>query len=383
VSDLSIAELVFWGSAVILAYTFVGYPILIQFLAALTRRPALPPDTDLPSLGVLLVVHNESARIAPRIANLLASDYPSGKLQLIVVSDGSTDDTADLARNACGERGIVIELPERSGKVAGINAGTAACSPSLVVFADARQRFAADTIARLARHFADPLTGAVSGALEIEPASGGAGAGLDIYWRMEKTLRDAEARFDSSIGCTGAVYAIRRELFRPLPPDTILDDVVIPMNVVLSGYRVLFDPAALAFDPQPLEPAAERLRKRRTLAGNFQMLFRYPAWLLPWRNRAWWQLISHKYFRILAPIFLLAAFASAAVLSLFSPFYRALFAAQCLLYLAAAAGLLLPSCRNPLLAVPAGFLFLNGMTIAAFWHYLSSAAPQEWQSHRP
>jgi cellulose synthase/poly-beta-1,6-N-acetylglucosamine synthase-like glycosyltransferase len=340
-------------------------------------------NLEKPTVCAVLVAHNESVRIAARVANLIESDYPAEKLRVIVVSDGSTDGTAELARHACGERGTVVELPERSGKAEGINAGMVECGAAeIAVFADARQRFAKDTIARLISHFADSPVGAVSGALEIEAATSAAGAGMDAYWRLEKSLREAEARIDSSIGCTGAVYAIRRELFRPLPEDTILDDVVQPMQVVMQGHRVLFDPAALAFDSQPLEPAAERIRKRRTLAGNFQMLFRYPEWLLPWRNRVWWQLLSHKYLRIFAPVFLVAIFACGAVLALHSPFYRLLFGAQCLLYVLALAGLLFPSARNRLLALPAGFLFLNAMTVAAFWHYLSSAAPQTWQSHR-
>jgi cellulose synthase/poly-beta-1,6-N-acetylglucosamine synthase-like glycosyltransferase len=376
------AEVVFWTAAAFVAYTFVGYPLLIKTLATISCRSDPPREALPPAVCIVLVVHNESSRISSRIENLLASDYPTESLHLIVVSDGSTDDTAEIARKACGNRGAVIELPARSGKSAGINAALDSCTAPVIVFADARQRFASDTIARLAAHFADPKMGAVSGALEIESASSAAGAGMDTYWKMEKALRESEARFDSSIGCTGAIYAIRRELFRPLPPDTMLDDVVIPMQVVLAGSRVLFESEALAFDPQPLEPAAERIRKRRTLAGNFQLLFRYPEWLLPWRNRLWWQLISHKYLRIFAPLFLAAIFASSAALALHAPLYRAAFAGQCVLYLAALVGLLWPASRNPLLAVPAGFLFLNAMTVAAFWHYLSGASRKGWQAHQ-
>jgi cellulose synthase/poly-beta-1,6-N-acetylglucosamine synthase-like glycosyltransferase len=231
----------------------------------------------------------------------------------------------------------------------------------------------------LAAHFADPQVGAVSGALEIERAASGLGSAVETYWRQEKELRAAEAKWDSCIGCTGAVYAIRRALFTPIPDDTLLDDVVIPMQIAVCGHRVLHDPVALAFDPQPLGPAAERVRKRRTLAGNFQMFFRYPAWLFPWRNRLWWQLISHKYLRIFAPALLaLVLLANLALLA--SPFYRAIFVMQCACYTFAALGLAWPGLRSRVFTLPAGFVLLNASAVAGFLHFLRGGTGlQGWE----
>lgn len=140
---------------------------------------------------------------------------------------------------------------------------------------------------------------------------------------------------------------------------------------------MLFDPEARAFDPQTLEPERERIRKRRTLAGNFQMLFRYPGWLLPWRNRLWWQLIAHKYLRLAAPFLLALLFASNAALR-DEPLYRALFIGQCGFYLAALLGLALPRLR--LVSLPAAFVFLNWMTLAGLWHYLRGTRQPGWQA---
>jgi hypothetical protein len=166
-------------------------------------------------------------------------------------------------------------------------------------------------------------------------------------------------------------------LFEPIPDDTLLDDVVIPMQIAMRGYRILHDPAALAFDPQPMEPAAERVRKRRTLAGNFQMLFRHPAWLLPWRNRLWWQLISHKYLRILAPALLALVFLVNVPL-LSSPFYRATFAAQCACYMLAALGLTFSNLRSRIFTLPAGFVLLNAGAVLGFLHYLRGSDLHRW-----
>jgi cellulose synthase/poly-beta-1,6-N-acetylglucosamine synthase-like glycosyltransferase len=247
----------------------------------------------------------------------------------------------------------------------------------VVVFTDARQRFAPEAIARLAAHFADPAIGAVSGALEIAPAASATGSGVDTYWRYEKSLRSAESRFDSCIGCTGAIYALRRSLFIPIPDDTLLDDVVIPLQAAAQGARVIHDPAALAFDPQTLEPEKEMRRKQRTLAGGFQMLFRHPAWLLPGGHRLWWQIISHKYLRLLAPFLFLAALVANLALAT-QPFYEICLALQVAFWVIA--GLcLLPAARQwKLCKLPAGFVFLNLQVVRGLRYYLTGAGRQGW-----
>jgi cellulose synthase/poly-beta-1,6-N-acetylglucosamine synthase-like glycosyltransferase len=371
--------LAFWAGLSALAYTFAGYGLLMRLLASMRPRPnANGTDEEMPHVTAVVIAHNESTRIVARIENLLASDYPRDQLRVLVVSDGSTDDTVARVRSIADPRVSMFPRGERHGKSSGLNAAIGECDAELVVFSDARQRFAADTIKRLAAHFADPQVGAVSGALEIECATSGVGGAVEAYWRHEKEIRAAESRWDSSIGCTGAVYAIRRSVFAPIPEDTLLDDVVIPMQIAVRGHRILHDPDALAFDPQPLEPAAERMRKRRTLAGNFQMLFRYPAWLLPWRNRLWWQLISHKYLRAFAPVWLaLVFFANLTFLA--SPFYRATFALQCMCYTLAIFGLSFPALRNRIFTFPAGFVLLNASAVGGFLQYLRGGTNlQRW-----
>jgi cellulose synthase/poly-beta-1,6-N-acetylglucosamine synthase-like glycosyltransferase len=215
--------------------------------------------------------------------------------------------------------------------------------------------------------------------LMIETAATSVGGGVDAYWRLEKLIRAAESKVDSSIGCTGAVYAIRRNLFHPIPADTLLDDVVIPMQIALQNYRIAFEPGAIAFDPQSLEPERERIRKQRTLAGNFQMLFRNAGWLLPWRNRLWWQLISHKYFRLGGPLFLLVLFVSNVML-IEKPFYRYLLIGQCLFYLFALCGTLFKARKFFCFSAPAGFVFLNLMTIRGFFYFIGGGFQTGWRT---
>jgi cellulose synthase/poly-beta-1,6-N-acetylglucosamine synthase-like glycosyltransferase len=196
---------------------------------------------------------------------------------------------------------------------------------------------------------------------------------------MEKAIRLAESQVDSSIGCTGAVYAIRRECFEPLPADTLLDDVVCPMQIALRGMRVLFIPEAVALDPQPLSPRNELRRKRRTLAGNFQMLFRYPAWLLPWRNRLVFQLVSHKYLRLAAPFLLLTTLGSSLCLAAAGSLLHSVgAAAQCGFYLLAAIGIALPRARARCFSLPAAFVFLNLTTLLGLMDYLGKRNRKGW-----
>ena len=371
--------LLFWAGLAVLSYTFLGYPVFVFWLGALSRWPqakGLLPDP--PTVTVVLCVHNEQDRIRARLQNLLSTTYPPDKLDILVVADGSTDDTVAGVNALAHPRVAIIVEPTRHGKADALNFGVAAAGGEIVVFADARQHFAPETIPQLARHFQDSRVGAVSGALEIDPAASAVGGGVDAYWRLEKFIRAAESQWDSAIGCTGAIYAIRRQSFQAIPADTLLDDVVIPMQIANQGLRVLFDPSARAFDPQPLEPHRERIRKRRTLAGNFQMLLRYPGWLLPWRNRLWWQLISHKYLRLLAPFLLPGVLLANSALLEVSP-YRYLFFGQSLFYGCACLGLVFSSWRVACFSLPAGFVFLNWMTLTGLWHYLRGAHRQGWQ----
>jgi cellulose synthase/poly-beta-1,6-N-acetylglucosamine synthase-like glycosyltransferase len=242
------------------------------------------------------------------------------------------------------DRVELVVLPA-AGKANALNAAVLRATHPILVFADARQRFAPDAIRRLVAHFDDPLIGAVSGelvldcedtvaAVEGETASTIA-EGVGAYWKYEKWLRRREAEVSSTVGVTGAIYAMRRYLWQCLPTDTLLDDVLGPMRLVLRGYRVTFEPAARAYDEAAPDASHEFRRKTRTLAGNFQLLVHEPRVLVPGMNPVWVQFVSHKIARLLVPYALIAVFATNAALALAAGsglFYRLVFAAQLLFY---------------------------------------------------
>jgi cellulose synthase/poly-beta-1,6-N-acetylglucosamine synthase-like glycosyltransferase len=354
----------------LVTYSVLGYPLLMALLARWRPQPLRPVAGAFAGEGLSVVIctHNSGTQILERVRNLLACRW-NGPLEIVIYCDGCTDDTAARLQGLADPRLRVIEAAERRGKAAGLNAAIPACAHERVVLGDVRQRFAEDTLEKLVAPFADPQVAAVSGLLEIADSASGGGRGVDFYWRLERQLREWEGRFDSVIGCTGAVCAIRRELFEPLPGDTLLDDVVIPMRMAVAGGRIVFEPQARAFDPQVLDPAREPIRKLRTLVGNYQMIERYPAWLLPWRNRLWWQLISHKYLRLLVP-WLLIAIALLTLLAAKTALIWLLLVGQVLAYSAAAAGLRFPRLRHRLVTLPAGFVLLQWSCLKALLAYL-------------
>jgi poly-beta-1,6-N-acetyl-D-glucosamine synthase len=311
-------ETLFWAALVYIAYIYVGYPLV---LAVWARRCATRPhngnggfqEHDRPCVTVIIAARDEARRLRARVENILASDYPTDRLQILIASDGSSDTTADVLA-PLGPRVELLRLPP-GGKAMALNAAVARARHPFLVFADARQRFAPDAIRRLVAHFADSRVGAVSGELVIEAAGSTIGDGVGAYWKYETWLRRREAIVGSTLGVTGAIYAMRRELWRPLPPETLLDDVLAPMRVVLQGRRVIFDGQARAFDDASGDAGTELRRKVRTLAGNFQLLAQEPRLVVPFVNPVWFQFMSHKIGRLLVPYALMLLFAASAALA--------------------------------------------------------------------
>jgi cellulose synthase/poly-beta-1,6-N-acetylglucosamine synthase-like glycosyltransferase len=304
-------EGLFWASAAVILYTYFGYPLLIWVVGFLRAKPVAKAEF-LPKVSVVIACHNEAQNVARRLSNLLASDYPSELVEVIVVSDGSTDSTAEVARQFGSPAVKLFWYSPRQGKAAALNLGVARACGEVIVFADARQQFDPAAIRALVANFADPAVGAVSGELILQESNGSA-VGPGLYWRYETLIRKSEGRAGSVMGATGAIYAIRRELWKPLPIGAILDDVYTPMQIAMSGYRVVFEEGARAFDSVADSTQREFRRKVRTLAGNYQLCQLMPRLLVPgsWLVLQFW---SHKLFRLAAPIFMVVLFVSNAVL---------------------------------------------------------------------
>ena len=336
-------EPVFWISVGAILYTYIGYPVIIWILGELRKREVFKSEIA-PSVSVVLACHNEQANIEARINNLLDCDYPSELLEIVIVSDGSTDLTAQIARRFASDRILLLEYQNQKGKATALNIGVASAKGEIILFADARQSFEPRAIKELAANFADQSVGAVSGELLLGGAGGSSiGDGVGLYWKYEKWIRKSEGRFGSVIGATGAIYAIRRELWQPLPDATILDDVYTPMRIALRGRRVVFEDKARAHDRAIESTGHEFARKVRTLTGNYQLCQLMPRLLLP-NSALLFQFYSHKLMRLAAPIFLLLMLAANVYLFVMAEgdtsqlLYRATLAGQLVFYGGVAAG---------------------------------------------
>jgi cellulose synthase/poly-beta-1,6-N-acetylglucosamine synthase-like glycosyltransferase len=369
-------EIAFWTCVGCVLYPYVLYPALLAAWARLRPRPLRPRQPGPRSVSIVVAAHNEELGIDRRLAELTRLLEGSGLPgELILVSDGSTDATAALARAHTTKWVRVVELPQRVGKAAALTCGCAEARYEVLVFTDMRQSWAPDALERLLENFADPDVGAVSGDLVVV-AGPGALAGVGLYWRFEKWLRRQESRAGSQVGVSGSISAVRRELFRPIPPSTILDDLYWPLAVALQGKRVVHDSRALAYDRLPERAGDEFRRKVRTLAGNFQLATRLPAALLPWRNPVWLPLLSRKLLRLAVPWALLALLALSLVLPGWP--YRLALGLQLAGY---AVGLFaLVSGRGGRIGAAAGsFLVLNAAAWSAFWVWLTGRAGRSWQ----
>lgn len=377
--------LIFWTSVLLLAYVYAGYPLLIHLWSRLRPKHSIEGDIH-PRVSILVVAHNEAHQLVARLENLLTLEYPLDRIDVLVGSDGSNDGTDALSLRFRHPRLRIFNFPTRRGKAAVLNDLVAAAHGEILVMADTRQRFAADAVEKLVRHFADPTVGAVSGELVLTPNAKGTavGEGVGFYWRYEKLIRSSESLTDSTVGATGAIYAIRRELFDPLPEDIILDDVLAPVRIMARGYRVLFEPRARAYDRAAGSAAEEFTRKVRTITGNFQLLCR-ETWLLsPLRNRLWFQTLSHKGLRLTGPVLLAGAFGANLGL-LHSPFYHLPLIAQVLFYLAALGGFLLRDARKRIrpLIVPYTVCLLNWATAVAFFRFVTQPQGAIWEGAAP
>ncbi len=374
-------RLLFWLSVGLLAYTYVGYPILIALAGRIRPRPVRRRPIE-PTVSLLITAHNEESAIGPKIENALRLQYPRDQLEIVVASDGSTDGTVEIARRYQAAGVQVRDFPVRGGKPSLLNEVIPDCTGEIVVLSDARQHYEPKALAALIRNFGDPIIGAVSGELILQRGSGTSfGWNVGLYWQYEKFLRRHESLFDSTIGTTGAIYAIRRHLFHPIPADTLLDDVLIPMQIARQGYRVVFESEAIATDLPAETPDEEFVRKVRTLAGNVQLILRQ-RWLWnPFQNRLLFQLVSHKLLRILVPFLSTAAFIANALIIDLGTFYLLAFAGQVSFYVAALGGILLTG-RNKIpgiFGLPHAFCVLNLAAVIGVFRILSGSQAVTWR----
>lgn len=360
----------FWIAAAVIAYAYLGYPEWLWLRSRWHKRSVnRAPIT--PFTSIVLVVRNEARWLPEKLRNLFEVDYPSDNCEIIVVSDGSDDGTNEILRCQGDSRLRAIINPQPRGKAACLNDAIAAARGEVIVFTDVRQKIEPSALSLLIENFADLAVGCASGELMLgDPQFGEHADGVGLYWILEKQIRELESASGSVVGATGAFYAVRRDLLTPVPPETILDDVYIPMSVVRRGFRVIFDSRARAWDIPDLGAEREFTRKVRTLTGNYQLLQLAP-WLLTSQNPLRFEFISHKMARLLVPFALTVTLLTS--MALHTPIYRLALLLQLAFY---AVGLLamLPIKRGPIArAANAVFAFvmLNAAAAVAFGKFLT------------
>ncbi|MGD0443658.1 MAG: glycosyltransferase family 2 protein [Edaphobacter sp.] len=359
-------KVLFWVCLGLIAYAYLGYLILL-FLWVRIRRCTILKRESFPYVSIVMAVRNEEKNLPAKLENLRALKYPQDRLQIVIASDGSTDRTREILEEGVPQVLSVI-LDESSGKANALNEAVKHARGEILVFLDARQTVDEHAVSQLVACFEDPQIGAVSGELLLETASGAPSEeGLGIYWKIEKAVRKLESASGSVVGVTGAIYAIRRELYVEIPPGTILDDVFVPMNVARKGRRVIFEPQAIARDRLFSERGKEFSRKVRTLTGNYQLL-RLEPWLLSPANPLLFRFVSHKLLRLLVPMLLILTLIASAMAG--GPFYRAIFWMQMLFYVLAVLGTVVPSVKQfKPVGIASTFVMLNAAAALAFYNF--------------
>ncbi len=323
----------FWLCAFGLFYIYIGYPVLIHVLARLFSRPVRKGSHGY-SVTVIMSVYNEAPRLAEKLRNVLSLEGSERICEILVGSDGSTDDPVAAAAEINDPRIKLIAYDERRGKPSVLNKLIEQATGDILVLMDVRQRIEKSALMALLANFADRTIGVVSAEMMFERSGddSSAASGIDAYWRYEKWIRTGESRLYAMPGATGALYAIRRELAWPIPPTAALDDVLIPMHAIAQGYRCIMEPEAVMYDRPAQDTASETIRKRRTLAGCVQLMAFHPRWCLPGGHPIWWQFTSHKIARLFSPFLMTGALVFSSILAVASPVYAVLAAAQWCVY---------------------------------------------------
>ncbi len=375
-------KILFWVSIALILYTYIGYPILVYLLSNFYKKRTIGKYIY-PTVSLIVSAYNEGKNIENKLNSLLSMDYPEERLEILIGSDGSTDSTDSIVNRFIQEKPKFMlyfyRKERREGKPNMLNLLASKAKNDILIFGDCRQRLDERAVKEIVKYFEDPKVGSVSGELYYESDDKNKiAAGLGIYWKYEKFIRKSESRLGSMLGATGALYAIRRELFPDLPADLILDDVYIPMKIVDKGYRAIFDKRAKVYDKVFKESREEFLRKTRTLAGNYQLIYYLGYLFNPFKGKISWQFFSHKFLRLMVPFLLLAVFVSNIFIVKLSLFYGIFILLQITFYgLAILGGTF--NTENKLFDVPHMFCVMNLAAVVGLYRFLHNKQEVTWE----
>lgn len=388
---MTVAAILFWAGVFLVFYTYLGYGILLWMLVKIREagRPARQYDfpADPPEVTLLIAAYNEQEVVPVKMANCRALDYPSGKLRISWVTDGSTDRTAELLR--AYDEVTVLHDARRGGKTAALNRALEHITTPLVVFTDANTMLNSEAVREIVRSFEDPRVGCVAGEKRVaEAAHTGAAATEGVYWKYESKLKELDYRLHSAVGAAGELFAVRRELWQTLPEDTLLDDFAASMLIAAEGYEIAYCKEAYALETPSADMREEGKRKQRIAAGGLQSVWRLRKLLNPFRYGVlWFQYVSHRVLRwTLTPLWLIALLPlNIALLWSGHPgLYAVLLALQGAFYLAALAGWALErrGRRSRLVFIPYYFLFMNLNVFRGAWYLATHRGGGAWEKAR-
>jgi cellulose synthase/poly-beta-1,6-N-acetylglucosamine synthase-like glycosyltransferase len=380
---LQLRQILFWIFLAALLYVYIGYPLVLLCLSVICRRRRATPGYT-PFLSILIAAYNEETGIKKKIEQTLDLDYPPDKLEILVLSDGSTDKTDEIVRSFSDPRVRLLHLSGRKGKTNAQNEGVRHARGEVLVFSDATTMYHRQALRYLASNYADSQVGAVSGRYQYFDPEGGSPTGLGTmaFWNYENYIKKMQSSIRTISGCCGCIYSVRTEAYTLLD-DEVISDLVQPLHVIRKGYRVVFEDRALAYEETTQSTAEEFAMRVRVVTRGMRGLLSVPALLMPWKF-GWvsFQLWSHKISRWLVPFLLLGLFGSNLLL-LRGPLYQFVLGIQVAFYALTFLSLLVPVQRlwKPL-GIPLYFCTLNAAALFSVIEVLRGKKYVVWQTVR-
>ena len=382
-----IALILFWVAVCLIVYTYIGFPLGVVLRGLLWGRPYKHEELTIsPPVSIVISAYNEAKSIAAKLDNILSMDYPRDCLEVVIASDGSTDGT-DAIVERYKEHGVKLLSLPRVGKAAALNAAVNASSGKILVFSDANSMYKADAIQELVRPFADPKVGGVAGnqIYKTEVSGGSSTDGERAYWKFDRTLKQFQGKSGNTLAATGAIYAIRRPLFRPIP-DGVSDDFVTSTGVIVQGYRLVFAPEAIAYEPVAATSQVEFGRKVRVIIRSWKAFIFRRELLNPFRYKFYAiQLFSHKILRYLVVFPLVMLFLISPFLWKIGFIYQIATISQIAFYICALFGLLLNGTRfghKKIFTIPFYFCMVNAASLVAIINVLRGHQIKHWEPQR-
>lgn len=377
------SQVAFLAIGAILAYTYVGY-----WLALLVASKALGPTSKRggscePSVSIIIAAHNEEEFLQDKIDNCLSLDYPEQKLEILIGSDGSVDRTEEILAEAGGPRLRTFLFRPRRGKMATVNRLVEQARGEVCVFSDVSELFDKDAVRKLVRHFDDPSVGGVTGNHIVHQSNNAISAGSGVYWRLQRQLQTTESRLASVYSCDGTIYACRRDIFPYPPPDTINDDMAVPLGIRAQNKRIVFDSDAIVRGDALKDTKRLLWQRARGQAGRYQVFWRHPRLLLSRPTVGWWIFISHHVLPVAAAWLLIPFFILNLYLALTEPgpFYQLVLGGHISFYILAALGYFSQrfSIGMSHLSFPYYFVVANAGSLAGFFAFLKQSQGPAWR----